>query len=571
MKALISPGLALLAAVAICVAWMLPHHYMPWVSGYSELASFMAVFPLGLLLTQLNTPLQLPRIVVFFACWSLIPLIQWACGLIMFSSDALITSSYLIVFALTIFIGHNLALEPKRRQTTYHALSAVIIFAAILSSWIAYRQWLLIQPDYSTFEWCFNANSPYRPFANFAQPNHLATLICMAIALVWYLFEERQLNILSSSLLVLFLTGALVLTQSRTPWLGAIAALIWWIWKKRQLPTPRTSIGVIISWIVLFVGLTLSLPALSKLLGLTLIDLMDHATAATRLPLWHQMGMAILHGPLWGFGWNQINAAQLSMTSIDPVMEMTNSGHNILLDLMLWNGPILGLVLIIPAGYWITRLALNAKQTTSIFAGLAVGFILIHGMLEYPLEYGHFLFPFGLMLGLVNGEEQQALSADTSSPSLARPFWIMPRELLALIVLLLVALMIKFDQEYTALDHVLRSPNTTKAEIQRVIKRTVLISQLREELRVRNSVVTPGMSDTQLTQLRYQAYRNSQISSLTRYATALALNHRPAEARHELLHIKALYGEIAYDQALRNVQHFEQLSLDTKNTEASQP
>jgi len=57
------------------------------------------------------------------------------------------------------------------------------------------------------FIYCPDAQSFMRPFANVAQPNQLALILCMGLASLWYLFQKFRLGALISCVLALFYCG----------------------------------------------------------------------------------------------------------------------------------------------------------------------------------------------------------------------------------------------------------------------------------------------------------------------------------------------------------------------------
>ncbi|WP_228731742.1 Wzy polymerase domain-containing protein, partial [Acinetobacter sp. Colony158] len=105
-----------------------------------------------------------------------------------------------------------------------------------------------------------------------------------------------------------------------------------------------------------------------------------------------------------GYGWGKTSLAQLTVFNLHPSHEWVTSGHNVLLDIIVWNGLPLGLLIIAYMACWILWLNQKAKTLESIIALLMVGAILIHALLEFPLRYAYFLFPFGFLLGFVQSE-----------------------------------------------------------------------------------------------------------------------------------------------------------------------
>ena len=355
--------IAICAALSLLVSWLIPHHYTPWLTGYSEFAAFFAAFCASLLL--FNKPIIIPRAAVFIAVTALIPLLQWLFGLIYFGGDALIVSFYLLGFATMILVGYNLARDAELRDKVYPVMATLFITAAVLSTWIACRQWLYLVTVMDALEAAVPVNSGYRPFANFGQPNNLATLLCMAIASIWYLYETRRLGQVGSAVLLGFILFGVVLTQSRTPWVGAVFVSVWWLWKARS-HGKRLSSAALLTWLGVYAAAVIFLPALTHALDLSGVDLAERAQSFERVALWKQFSLAVLHGPLWGYGWNQISVAQVAMSSIYPVALMTNSSHNLLLDLLVWNGPILGsiIILIMVAGSCVWHTLAAPKAAT---------------------------------------------------------------------------------------------------------------------------------------------------------------------------------------------------------------
>ena len=91
------------------------------------------------------------------------------------------------------------------------------------------------------------------------------------------------------------------------------------------------------------------------------------------------------------------------------------SAHNMLLDLLVWNGiPIGGLIIlyVIAWLYWLNK---GVKDMVSIVATLMVCAILIHGMLEFPLHYAYFLLPAGFLLGIIQAQYRHLPALQISS------------------------------------------------------------------------------------------------------------------------------------------------------------
>jgi Virulence factor membrane-bound polymerase, C-terminal/O-Antigen ligase/Protein glycosylation ligase len=565
----IKPLIVYIAALCLLISWLIPHHYYPWLTGDSEFLAFAAVVVVSFILFY--NAIIIPRAAVLFALTAAIPLIQWLSGIIFFSGDAVIAACYLLGLSAVILVGFNLARDEATRIQSYQILANVFIFGALISTGIALRQWLGFSQGYSFFE---AANSGSRPFANLGQANNLATLLCMGLASTLYLLEQHRLRPAIAGTLALLLIFGVALTQSRTAWLGAIFAAVWWAWKTRYF-SPRFSARGMICWVGVFVLMVVCLPFLtSTLTTLTPVGVAERIQASGRGLLWAQFSLAVLHGPLWGYGWNQISVAQVSVSDIFPTRILANSSHNILLDLLVWNGPILGSVIIIVTAAWIIRLGYVAKSSSSVCALMAIGFALIHGMLEYPLQYAYLLLPVGLLLGMVYGELSgtprylQTLAPSTYFTRLPKLSWTMPPAAFAgfLGVCTVCIMWLGFEyhtlqRDYRVIKPIAFVPNQTTTTTYKP-DHIMVLNQLRDYLRLQSTNPTPNMTEQQLDWAREVAYRFPQIEHLTRYATALALNNQPIQAGQTLGKLRILYGNRAFTHAAQRLRSLQQAYAD---------
>jgi hypothetical protein len=526
----------LFAVLVLLLAWLLPNHYFPWVVAYQEFASFIA----GLLLiatTLLIKQLKLSPAMCGFFILACIPLLQQFAGLIYFAGDAWMAALYLLGFALMVLAGYNLSLQPAGLLYFAQLLAAALVMGAVLSMWIALRQWLLLSGSI----WVADLPPGGRPFANLAQPNSLATLLCMGLAGVLYFYEKRQIGRLAGGLLAVFLLFGVALTQSRTPWVAALAVTVFWGWKA-TLYKPRLALRGLLGWMGVYVLCIVALPQIAEWLHLSSSDPLARAQSLERWGMWVQFWQAIWQGPLWGYGWNQVSVAQVSVSLAYPVPILTEHSHNILLDLLLWNGPLLGGLIIVCIAAWLARLGWRARSTESLFALLAAGFVLVHGMLEFPLEYAFFLFPLGLLLGMVAAEQRPAREFE------------LPRWLLGAVLVLGIGMFGWVWQEYRIIEEDHRLMRFEAARIgdlkaEQPAPDVLVLSQLREFIRFARTPATEHMNAEQLEWMRKVAHRYPHTFSLFRYALALGLNNQPAAARQQLLILQSLHGEKDYAEA----------------------
>ena len=198
----------------------------------------------------------------------------------------------------------------------------------------------------------------------------------------------------------MLLLFCLALTQSRTVWIFIVCFLIWWLCKSSCF-SARLGKYAIFYFAIIFVLSAITAPYLSDLIDITLVrDVVERATSGHhRILMWKQLLYAVSQEPIWGYGWNQVSVAQLSVFEDYPIGPWTEHSHNIILDLLIWNGVPIGILIIGFFALWLWKLS---KLTTSIevFIGLAMmGVLIVHGMFEYPLEYAFFFTAHGINFG----------------------------------------------------------------------------------------------------------------------------------------------------------------------------
>lgn len=538
--------LILFSTLLLIVSWLLPNHYSPWVSAYHDFAAFAAgLLIIGALLYKGST-IKISHVFLFIFVLSFIPVLQYVTGIIYLSGDALISCLYLLGFFAMLATGYNLANTDTLRPALINWLAGTLIIAATISVGLALYQWTL-QP--SSF-WIADLPPNARPFANLSQPNQLATLLSMGLAAVLFFYEKHLLHRTSSSLLTLLLLFAIALTQSRTPWLMAIFFVVLWLWKfnsaQRRLPRIWA-----FAWVAIFVGFIFILPHLAQWLQLGgTTSVAKRAQALERWDLYVQFYQAIIHGPLWGYGWQQVSTAQLAITPLYPVAIYTEYTHNILLDLLIWNGPILGSIIIIAVSYYLLRLAFLARSAENLFVLMAVGFFLLHSMLEYPHAYAYFLLPVGLLIGI--------LQADFPCKT-----WRIPRWCVLIFLIVSVGLYTVIWQEYRVIEEDYRlmrfeknRVGTLKAE--QPAPDVLLLTQLQALTKHSRLPATTQMSADELDELSRFAKRFTHPASLFKYAQALALNNQLTAAYEQLLLIQGLHGDKLLLQAIYELDTLEE-------------
>lgn len=399
-----------------------------------------------------------------------------------------------------------------------------------------------------------------RPFANFGQPNHLATFLCLALSGLIYIFEQKLIGRLVTTLCAVFILFGIALTQSRTPWLGIACAFIWWAWQYRQKIVTLSPVNLLL-WSGVFILFVLLLPMVNELLYLGGDSVSERAEKTERLKIWAQLFLAIKEGHLWrGYGWGQVSAAQLHVVLDYPIGIRIGNSHSILLDLLIWNGPIIGLILIAFLFLWLFRLAVHAKTLESSFALLFSGFILVHGAVEYPLEYAYFLLPLGIMLGVAESEAFKGFGVDSK---VAKWFLVVCG---SIGILLLFQVWVEYQKVETGFQQM----RYDRANIGRPRpwpedSAIVLLTQLDARLRAAYVDIDSSITDDEIDNLCGVAHREPYPLELYRCGLAKAYRGDAKGAAREFLIIESLHRQRSFMWAYSELKNKSKQSTELKS------
>lgn len=525
----------LLASILFSFAWLSPVHTYPWVTFSSELASFGGGVALLALLFNKNVKIPRPQILMLGIAF--IPLCQWAFGLITDFSTAFLSFGYLFVFWLMIIAGYNLSLQAEQRERIMLGVGYLLLSISFVSAIMAIIQWLNLE---AYIDGIIQLKTN-RPYANFGQPNNLATFLIMGLMGGLYLYEKRRLTLwllIPASLITLF---AITLTQSRTSWVVCIFLFFYWIYKQYKT-SPRFNFPRLLLWVGLyFVIAGYLLPVLTQLLSSS-IDTGVTQTASIaqragsgheRLGMWVQILHAIADKPWFGYGWSQTSIAVVESIQFNTVQVWYNSAHNVLLDLLVWNGVPLGLLIIGYISLWLFWLNKNAKDMTSIIAILMVCAILIHAMLEFPQRYAYFLLPMGFLLGLIQAQTPK-LKGVMVNKNISRFVGVC-----ALVVVLLIWRDYKLYQDNSRLVFKNQQPTAEVLGSSKIL----VLTQFQQRLDWIALKPQVEMSEADLRLLGEMVKNKATPYNLKKYAQLLAYNQKLEEAEQQLVVLRQLYKQ----------------------------
>lgn len=522
---------ALLLALMPLV-WLMPQHYLPWLAAHQEAAAWALTGLAALVMTRARTALSMPTpwlaatvLALASVAW------QSATGRIVFLGDAVVTAAVLLTFLLGIAAGSSIA-APGASTRGPDGLALGVVAAAILSVAVALMQWTDTRGIPLPVARLLPGD---RPYANLAQANHFSTICFLGLCALAWLRETGRIGRAGLWVGGGFLVLGLLLGGSRTAWLQLAAATT-----VVALVSRRT--GGLVTWrqplaaCVWLGGLTLAWPWLNATVGLQAGRTLAEAATQPdmRTGLWWQMLLAAWQGPWDGWGWRQMPAAQLATALDHPhVQRYFDHAHNTVLDLMVWAGPAMGLAITACAGWGLAQVAARLRDASATWMLIAVLGLVLHGMVEYPLDYAYFLLPFGVLLGVLHASSAPTVGLPT-------PRWaIRGAATLSLATLGLVATdYLTVEQDYRTV----RLESTFgERRITTPLPELRVLDQMHAYLSFIRTPARGGMSADELAGFEAVAARFAHPPVLLRLALAQGLNGRSEAATQTLRQLCAIH------------------------------
>lgn len=508
-------------AVVASLPWLISTHSDPWTTFYSESLMAIALLPLlGWALYVSPGRWQVSRLVVLFASVALIPIVQAATGLLMLPWDAVLFVIYILAFAISVSLGQRVWSVGFCQLAD--SFFASLVIAALLSTGLALYQWLglgglgLLVPSSDI--------GGMRAIAQVGQSNNLSTLLIWGCVGLWWGYSRSQVGGLCVALALAFLLLGVTLTGSRTGCIQVVfVAVMALVWGRPRFPQyQRLVVIILVGW---FVALLCVLPSISEwLFGALTREMLN---VGVRPKFWLMAIDALVDRPLWGYGWNQVVLVHIASAEhylgLNTVM---GHAHNLLLDLLLWNGVVVGGLLIWGVVWWgwcqIRMLVVEAH----VIILSALGVFFIHSMLELPHLYGFFILPVGLMVGMVSVFRSEEVVLTLS------------RSIVALIGVFFAILLAAMFHDYSLIQKDMTARRMVAARITGAVapvgSEVFVLRSLKEALDRLHTKPHRGMSRDELNQLRRVVLRYPTVGGLFRYAQSAALNHEVGESKWAL-------------------------------------
>lgn len=512
-------------------AWLYPDHFLPWTSAVNDGLSIIGLILLSFLFflgrgaNHKFQPSKTLLAIVVVCCITILG--QYLFGKLYFGGDAVIALMYISVWYIAVLVG-QFSVSVSKADEVLNALITPWLFAAFISVGFAVAQLTGARDNISWAAELYDG----RAYANLGQANNFSTVCFIALTCLFWLHQTKQVHSYVLGFGAIFLLLGMVASQSRTAWLQVIFLIVCACLFCFRVDLRVRKAGLLLLGIVFVVSVFLFPFVMDALLLPSTRSLNDITTGNGRFHLWSMMLDAIGREPLWGYGWLQVGAAH-QQVALDylPANVLFQNSHNFVLDLLLWNGLPIGALIVALLLWWIVTHINTCHDARIVWLLILVGGVVIHGMLEFPLEYAYFLIPVGLCMGAIDGYDP-----------LVRNTVQLPRNVVLSCIAVLVCVFAWVSVEYFRADDNYRNLRLEAAHIGVTKMKTPaaefqLLTQLGAFLKFVRMESMTNLAPDQLEWMRQVSLRYGYVPTLLKYALAAGLNGQTVQANKALARV----------------------------------
>jgi O-antigen ligase len=413
--AAVLPAFLAAAALPIGAAFSQP----PSPTVYNQLLAFGLWGLVAALLAGRHRPGAARRARVLLAGLALCGIAATASGLGGLPAGLALSAMGFIGAAVVLVLSGASAVN---REAAALAFYTAWLIAALCSAFVGLGQ--VFMPQAIDGDWIALSSSAGRAVGNLRQPNHLATVLLWGGLAIVPLHASGRLRTAVAIPVYALLVFGIVLSASRTGFVGVMLLACWGLLDRRL---PRGARGLLLAAPLIYAAGWALMTGWSQVSGQPFEGAVRLAstglTGGTRSLVWSDTLALIAAQPMSGVGWGRYNLAW-SLTPFMPRSgEFFDHSHNLPLQLLAELG--------VPLGAAVTGLLLwalgqswrrsGAANGTAAYVDARTAFMMVllvslHSLLEYPLWYGYFLLPTAWAWGFALGSQSGAAVEAGPSP-----------------------------------------------------------------------------------------------------------------------------------------------------------
>lgn len=533
--------LAHISLTLVGLMWVLPflyyRHAYPLTTFYQEWgAAVLGLCAMPLLMSgRYWQEAAVPRIVLLPLGMMLLLLVQYLLGKVASYEQTLLLCLYFLWIALLFMLGQRLRIELGLPRVST-VLAVFLVLGAELNALagvIQHYRWHTFLDSVVTVQVAAAV------YGNIAQPNHFADYVTLGLVSIGMLYGLKSLRVWHVVLLALPLLFVLALSGSRSTWLYLLFVVgVSYFWQRRDpvyLPLLKYALSLLLGFFVMiFVVQTPWLAGASESAATVQRMFADGTSGSIRLYLWHESWLIFTRFPLLGAGFGQFAWQHFQLApdlQNGAISGLYNNAHNVVLQLAAETG-LLGLSIVTGIlGLSLWRAWREPRTLHRWWAFCLLAVLGIHGLLEYPLWYAHFIGIAAIVLGMMDVRDYRL---ELRLPG---------RLSLAVLLLLCVLALAQLFQGYRKLDAALALRPLSGEDRSYAARQNAGLAEVYRYalLRPYAELFMSGSMETSADRLEGKLALNERImrfvpvsSVVYRQAWLLALSGHPAEAKEQL-------------------------------------
>jgi len=411
--------IALACVALLCAApGALGIHLVPLTTFYEEwlAAAFGTAACAALLVGSRAQPIAVPATALPLIGFLGVLGLQLALGRTAYAQQVTLAMLYVLFAIAMLWCGLQLRAAAGAARAAAVVAAALVVGGALNAAAAVLQSYA---PGSALGAFALPLASP-RASGNLGQANLLADQLAVAGVSLVYLHARGTVRILPAAAIGLLLAAGMTLCGSRSVWIYAAWVLAWALYAHRatQAPHYRTAAWAVAAAVGALVALAFALPpsaapaaqaaapeatAVASGLGRLATTGIDAGSEGLRRYFLEQAWLMFRSAPALGVGVGGFPFAFLEQGARFAELGIPGqerNAHNLVAHLAAETG-IAGAACVLAAlvlWLWGALAAPLDRERWWIIG--AVGVVLLHSLVEYPLWYAHFLGPFALLVGL---------------------------------------------------------------------------------------------------------------------------------------------------------------------------
>lgn len=511
-------------------------HIHPFRMYVHEVLVFIALFFL-IASREGVTSLRSPSVLLLPVGLIFVLLFQMCLGLVPWSNLSF-PLMYLFTVALALISGAAWVSDDGEVGLANLSLTFALVHvtAGLLSVAMQLTQIFGLYLDPFVIYFPAGAQVLMRPFANVAQPNQLALLLCFALASVWWLFQVGRLRAWVSITLAVLLLIGLALTQSRIAWI--ILPLFALLCGLRIVGERGVSWFALVGLLLIYVVLVVLTPYVSESLGFASVSALERAGGRSeRSVLWQQAWAMAVRQPWLGVGWFGFGAEQVKMAADFSSTTYAEHSHNLILNFLAELGFPFTICFFAGLLIWFYRTCVQGgrlRQSDTAFAVMCFIAVSVHSMVEFPLWYANVLIPIAIWMGALHQHRWQT------------PTRVVPRALPAVvgIVGLILVMLVTLDyvrvvRGFKAFQGIAHLSEVSQEAIAK--PKWTLLPEYFDYFQLMNVAPRPGMRAEEIAFVERLSLRFGYVHVLNKLAEVYAWNGQEEKALRTMVTLQRLH------------------------------